>query len=146
MRGLNLVALFNKKGDRVLMCTRRRDPYMGLINFPGGKIEAGEGGLSAAYRELEEETSVTFEDVNLIHILTFTYPLDECYVEVYAGKLREDIDVHGDENELFWSRLDHNFFDMNKYAGEGNIGHIMEHIRLARKRLEEEDERLTNQK
>lgn len=146
MRGLNLVALFNKKGDRVLMCTRRRDPYMGLINFPGGKIEAGEDGLNAAYRELEEETSVTFEDVNLIHILTFTYPLDECYVEVYAGKLREDIDVHGDENELFWSRLDHNFFDMNKYAGEGNIGHIMEHIRLARRRLEEEDERLTNQK
>lgn len=146
MRGLNLVALFNKKGDRVLMCTRRRDPYMGLINFPGGKIEAGEDGLSAAYRELEEETSVTFEDVNLIHILTFTYPLDDCYVEVYAGKLREDIDVHGDENELFWSRLDHNFFDMNKYAGEGNIGHIMEHIRLARRRLEEEDERLTNQK
>lgn len=146
MRGLNLVALFNKKGDRVLMCTRRRDPYMGLINFPGGKIEAGEDGLSAAYRELEEETSVTFEDVKLIHILTFTYPLDECYVEVYAGKLREDIDVHGDENELFWSRLDHNFFDMNKYAGEGNIGHIMEHIRLARRRLEKEDERLTNQK
>lgn len=146
MRGLNLVALFNKKGDRVLMCTRRRDPYMGLINFPGGKIEAGEDGLSAAYRELEEETSVTFEDVNLIHILTFTYPLDECYVEVYAGKLREDIDVHGDENELFWSRLDHNFFDMNKYAGEGNIGHIMEHIRLACRRLEKEDERLTNQK
>ena len=79
MRGLNLIALFNKKGDRVLMCTRRKDPYKGLINFPGGKIELGEDGLTAAYRELEEETAVTFEDVNLIHLMTFTYPLDNCY-------------------------------------------------------------------
>ena len=135
MRGLNLIALFNKKGDRVLMCTRKKDPYKGLINFPGGKIELGEDGLTAAYRELEEETAVTFEDVKLTHIMTLVYPLDNCYVEVYTGKLKEDLDVHGEENELFWSRLDHNFFDISKYAGEGNIGHIMEHIRLAKERL-----------
>ena len=83
MRGLNLIALFNKKGDRVLMCTRKKDPYKGLINFPGGKIELGEDGLTAAYRELEEETAVTFEDVTLTLLLTFVYPLDNCYVEVY---------------------------------------------------------------
>ena len=61
-------------------------------------------------------------------------------MEVYTGRLKEDIDVHGDENDLFWSRTDHNFFDMSKYAGEGNIGHIMEHIRLAKQRLKDMDE------
>ena len=31
---------------------------------------------------------------------------------------------------MFWSGLDCDFFDMKQYAGEGNIGHIMEHVKL----------------
>lgn len=41
------------------------------------------------------------------------------------------VNVHGDENELLWSDLNYNFFDLNKYAGEGNIGHIIEQIKLS---------------
>ena len=62
--------------------------------------------------------------------MDFTYPLDPCYVEVYAGQLKRDVQIKGDENPLFWSGLDCNFFDMREYAGEGNIGHIMEHMKL----------------
>ena len=32
---------------------------------------------------------------------------------------------YGDENELFWIPLTENFFDLNRFAGEGNIGHMM---------------------
>ena len=38
--------------------------------------------------------------------------------------------IGGDENDLYWSDLDRNFFDPTKYAGEGNIGHIMMHIEM----------------
>ncbi len=31
--------------------------------------------------------------------------------------------------------LDCDFFDMTKYAGEGNIGHMMEHIKMAKDRI-----------
>ena len=44
------------------------------------------------------------------------------------GKLNNEVAVDGDENELVWTELDQNFFDTTKYAGEGNIGHIMLHV------------------
>ena len=69
----------------MLMCRRLKEPYMGLYNFVGGKIEKGEDGIDAAYRELWEETAVTRDDIVLTHLMDFTYHIDECYVEVYAG-------------------------------------------------------------
>lgn len=104
-------------------------------NFVGGKIEPGESGEHAAYRELSEETGISDRDIKLIHLMDFSYPLDPCYVEVYAGQLVHSVEVQGEENPLFWSGLDCDFFDMTKYAGEGNIGHIMEHIKLNRDKI-----------
>lgn len=132
MLGFNVIAVFNESCDKVLMCKRLKEPYLGLCNFVGGKIESGEDGLNAAYRELEEETTITKNDITLTHLMSFNYLLDDCYVEVYAGKLRNIVQVSGDENELFWSDLNHNFFDMCVYAGEGNLGHILEHIKFHR--------------
>ena len=34
---VNLVIVFNKNKDKVLMCQRRKDPYKGKLNFVGGK-------------------------------------------------------------------------------------------------------------
>ncbi len=128
MQGYNLIAVYNKECDRLLMCVRKKQPYLGLSNLVGGKIEKGEESLSAAYRELAEETSITNEDIILTRLMDFTYPFDDCYVEVYAGRLNKSVEVCGDENDLYWSTLDCNFFDAGKYAGEGNIGHILMHI------------------
>lgn len=128
MQGYNLIAVYNKECDRLLMCVRKKQPYLGLSNLVGGKIEKGEESLSAAYRELAEETSIIKEDIILTRLMDFTYPFDDCYVEVYAGRLNKSVEVCGDENDLYWSTLDCNFFDAGKYAGEGNIGHILMHI------------------
>ncbi len=135
MQGYNAIVVFNEKTDKILMCIRQRNPYKGLSNFVGGKIEENESGFDAAYRELEEETSITKNDIILSHLLDFTYYLGNCYLEVYVGKLNKPVDVNGDENELYWSSLDHNFFDVTQYAGEGNIGHIMMHIKMFQKDL-----------
>ena len=110
------------------MCKRKKEPYKGLANFVGGKIEKNENGLDAAYRELKEETTITKDDIMLLHMMDFTYYLENCYLEVYVGRLNKIIDVKGAENKLFWSTLDNNFFDETQYAGEGNIGHIVRHI------------------
>jgi 8-oxo-dGTP diphosphatase len=112
------------------MCKRRKEPYLGLYNLVGGKIEPGENHLDAAYRELQEESGVDRKSVDLIRLMDFTYYLQDCYVEVYAGRLKQDVAVSGDENDLFWSDLKHNFFDMALYAGEGNIGHILEQVNM----------------
>lgn len=135
MIGYNAIVVFNKETDKMLMCKRRHNPYKGLSNFVGGKIEENENGLDAAYRELEEETAITKNDITLSHLMDFTYHFGNCYLEVYVGKLNKSIDVSGDENELYWSTLDHNFFDATQYAGEGNIGHIMMHVEMYREDL-----------
>ena len=53
MQGYNAIVVFCENADKMLMCKRRKNPYKGLSNFVGGKIEKNENGLDAAYRELE---------------------------------------------------------------------------------------------
>lgn len=125
MQGLNIIVVFDQTAENVLFCKRRKDPYKGLFNFVGGKIEPGEDGFAAAYRELEEETSITKEDITLTHIADFTYYLHNYYLEVYVGKLNSQIAVSGEENDLYWSDLDKDFFDCTQYAGDGSVGHIL---------------------
>ncbi len=128
MQGYNVIVVYNENADKLLMCKRKKNPYIGLSNLVGGKIETGEDSEKAAYRELFEETSISSNDIKLTHLMDFTYYLEDCYVEVYAGKLNKNVAISGDENDLYWSELDCDFFDMSKYAGEGNIGHIIEQI------------------
>ncbi len=135
MQGFNVIAVYNSECSEILMCKRKKEPYLGLLNLTGGKIDDGEDGLDAAYRELYEETGVTRDDITLTYLMRFSYPRSDCYVEAYVGRLREPVDVHGDENELLWVSLDNNFFDMSVFAGEGNIGHILEIVNLEKESL-----------
>ncbi|HHW99981.1 MAG TPA: NUDIX domain-containing protein [Acholeplasmataceae bacterium] len=135
MKGYNVIIILNKALDKILLCERKKNPYSGMKNFVGGKIEKGESSIDAAYRELQEETSITKNDVKLIHLMDFTYHLDNIYVEVWVGQLNKDLEVKGDENYLFWSSLDHNFFDLDTYAGEGNMGHMLEHVKMKKDEL-----------
>lgn len=135
MQGYNVIVVYDQREDRLLLCRRRHDPYKGLSNFVGGKIEAGEDGMAAAYRELEEETSITAEDIRLTHFMDFTYYVEGCYVEMYVGKLNKPVEVAGEENDLYWSETDCDFFDMTRYAGEGNMGHMIELVRQYREKV-----------
>jgi len=124
LKRYNVIYLLNPTGDQLLMCRRKKEPYRGLLNLVGGKIKDSEDHLAAAYRELAEETGIAGQDVALTHLMDFTYYHPDCLLEVYAGQLRRDIPVHGDENELLWVSADENFFDTSRFAGDGNIGHI----------------------
>lgn len=135
MQGYNVLMIYNKEMDKLLMCKRLRNPYKGLSNLVGGKIEHGETGITAAYRELFEETGISSKDIVLHHLMDFKYYIQECYVEVYVGKLKYDIAVFGDENALYWSDLNEDFFDMSVFAGEGNIGHMIEQVKMAENQI-----------
>ena len=56
MKKMNVIVVFDKNLQKTLMCKRTKEPYMGMYNLVGGKIEKENEGLNEAYRELEEET------------------------------------------------------------------------------------------
>lgn len=131
MKCMNIIAVVDHTGEKMLMCRRRKNPYKGMYNLVGGKIEPGEESCCAAYRELYEETGITEREISLIHFCDFTYYTFDIRLEVFFGKLSAPFSVHGDENELLWMNLHEDFFDLSRFAGEGNIGHIVEELRCA---------------
>lgn len=132
---MNVIIVYNKDEDKILMCLRSKDPYKGLYNLVGGKIEQGEEGLESAYRELVEETGITKDDIILTHLMDFEYILSDIELQVYAGKLNKDLDVVEEVNKLYWINACEDFFDTNKYAGEGNIGHMLEQVNIYKKKI-----------
>ena len=86
--------------------------------------------MNEAYRELEEETNIKREDVDLIYFMNITYVKWDKELEVYYGILNKDVSLIEEVNKLEWVNVNDNFFDMSKYAGEGNIGHIIEEIKI----------------
>lgn len=94
---LNVIIVFDKDENKILMCKRTKEPYKGKLNLVGGKVEKKEDELHAAYRELE----------------------------VYAGRLNKEVKLVEEINKLLWVDKNDNFFDIDKYAGEGNIGHML---------------------
>ena len=130
MNQYNVVVIFNKDMNKTLMCKRTKEPYMGMYNLVGGKIEKEDDGLNEAYRELVEETNIQKADVELIYFMNLSYIKWNKELEVYYGVLNKDVTLIEEVNKLEWVPIDDNFFDMNKYAGEGNIGHIIEEIKI----------------
>lgn len=50
--------------------------------------------------------------------------------QVYYGILKNEVELIEEVNRLEWVSINDNFFDMSKYAGEGNIGHIIQEIKI----------------
>ena len=121
----NCIVVFNKARDAVLFCKRVKDPYKGLYNFVGGKVEPGEDSEAAAYRELEEETGITRRQIQIYRLMDIRYYYQEFDLELYVGQLEEDVVLREETNPLIWLSLDENFTDKNKFAGEQNIAHII---------------------
>lgn len=130
MRKLNVIIVFDNEEDKILMCKRTKEPYKGKLNLVGGKVEKGEDELHTAYRELEEETGISKNDIILTSLMNFEYKLQDMELEVYVGKLNKEVKLVEEINKLFWIDKNNNFFDVEKYAGEGNIGHMLKHVEI----------------
>ncbi len=111
------------------MCERKKEPYKGMLNLVGGKIETDDY-LSEAYRELFEETGISRNDILLNHLMNFQYIKKDFELQVFYGTLNKKVDLVEEVNKLIWISTSENFFDKDKFAGEGNIGHMLEEINL----------------
>lgn len=140
MKKYNCIIILNKEKTKLLFCKRTSDPYIGLYNFVGGKVEENEVSLEAAYRELYEETGITKLDTKLEQFMDFIWHMHSIYMEVYVGVLNKDIILVPEKNPLYWLDFEENFFDMSTFAGEGNIGHMIEILKITPQIYNKDDE------
>ena len=130
MRKLNLIVVFNKDLKQALFCIRAKEPYKGLYNFVGGKVEEGETNDEAAYRELFEETGISKNDIELDHFMNINYFKYENNIQVYYGILKHEVELVEERNKLEWLTIDEKLLDNKKVAGNYNIPHIIRQIKV----------------
>ena len=122
---MNCIVVFNKDKDKVLFCKRKKEPFKDRLNFVGGKVEPGETSEDAAYRELQEETGITRRQIRLYRLMDLTYYYQDFILEIYVGRLNEDVVLEEETNPLLWLPLDEDYTDRERFAGEQNIAHII---------------------
>ena len=132
MKRYNVIAVYSPDEKKLLMCRRAKNPYKGMLNFVGGKIEDGETDDAAAYRELREETGITDDAIRLTHVMDFIYYQSDIMLMVYAGRLRHDVTLTEEENSLLWVDRTEDFCDVNRFAGDCNIEHMLRQIEFYR--------------
>ncbi len=104
----------------------------------GGKIENNEALLNSAYRELYEETGITKNEITLKPFMDFIWHQTNTKMHVFVGKLQQEVSLIEEIHPLYWIPLSENFFDLKLFAGEGNIGHMVEIYRLVEGELFDE--------
>ena len=62
-----------EEGNKLLLTKKKKGPYCGLWDFPGGKIEFGETPQEALRRECKEELGMEFESLKLLDTLSYTH-------------------------------------------------------------------------
>ena len=130
MKKLNLIVVFNEDLNKVLFCIRAKEPYKGLYNFVGGKVEKNESNDDAAYRELFEETGISRNDIELDHFMALNYFKYENNLQVYYGILKHSVNLIEEKNKLEWVNISKELLDNEKFAGNYNIPHIIKQIKV----------------
>jgi len=130
MRKLNLIVVFNKDLSKTLFCIRAKEPYKGLYNFVGGKVEENESNYEAAYRELFEETGISQKDIELDYFMDLNYFKYENNIQVFYGILKHDVNLIEEKNKLEWVTINDELLNNEKFAGNYNIPHIIRQIKV----------------
>ena len=130
MRKLNVIVVFNENMDKLLFCIRAKEPYKGKYNFVGGKVEENETNEEAAYRELFEETGISKNDIDLDHFMDLNYFKYGNNVQVYYGILKNEVNLVEERNKLEWVEINKELLNIDKFAGNYNIPHIIKQIQI----------------
>lgn len=130
MKRLNLIVVFNKDLTKVLFCIRAKEPYKGLYNFVGGKVEENEPNDEATYRELFEETGISSNEIELDHFMDLNYFKYENNLQVYYGILKNEVTLVEEKNKLEWVTINEELLNNEKFAGNYNIPHIIKQIKV----------------
>jgi 8-oxo-dGTP diphosphatase len=67
--------------------------------------------------------------------MDFFYHMSNIELQVYVGKLNKDVEVIDEINKLYWFDANDDFYDLSRFAGEGNIGHMIAQVKIYKDQL-----------
>lgn len=107
-RTLVVAGLITSADGRVLLTQRRADQSLPLQwEFPGGKIEPGEGPVPALARELAEELDVRASIGRIWDVLFHPYETFDLFMLVYHCRLAPGEQVRCVQvNDAAWCRIE----------------------------------------
>ena len=98
------------ENGKVLLVKQYRYAYgESIYEIPAGKLNAGENPMLAAKRELEEETGVKSENLQLLYVMYPTPGYTNERIYIYLAKDGERVPAHLDEGEFLdveWIEID----------------------------------------
>ena len=115
------VAVWNR--DRVLLI---RNSYRQRYSFPGGYIRGGEHTVSAACRELREETGISVPTEHLVFSFAWTYTSGKLVArdDIYTCKLQTRPALSIDNREVIEAR----FMSPDKALGLPLEAHVRHYL------------------
>jgi len=102
-----LIFLFYKNEILLLLGSKDKKIWAGLYNGVGGHIERGESVISAAYRELREETGIKDIPLFLKAIISIDVDPDVgINLFVFTGQVETKNVTASNEGDLVWAKLE----------------------------------------
>jgi 8-oxo-dGTP diphosphatase len=91
---VNVAAAILVKNNKILIAQRGYGEFIGMYEFPGGKIEKNETGEEAVKRELKEEMNADIKVENFYYHAHYEYPNFILEMDCYLCSLiNENIDL-----------------------------------------------------
>lgn len=125
MKEFVLALVFDENYENLLLMRRKKEPYTGLLNGIGGKIDNGETPHEAVKREFYEETN--FDEIDLDLLVTMVFENEHLHVFSGSMPLQDIIIKENHEGVYDWYEIDDSFFDCmnNDLAGGGNLPYFI---------------------
>lgn len=99
--------IFNPARTHVLLALRKPEQHQGdRWEFPGGKIEAGEGLATALARELHEEVGIVVKEANPRTIIEHSYPDKQVRLHFWDVTRFEGAPSGREGQQLQWVELE----------------------------------------
>ena len=101
-KSIRVVAAIIEKEGKILIARRLYGNQAGKWEFPGGKYEEGEDGITAIRREIREEFEADIEIRDFLCTVRHRYPEFSIVMDCYICRLTGDeLKLH-DHSEVLW--------------------------------------------
>ncbi|WP_346890693.1 8-oxo-dGTP diphosphatase [Clostridium sp. UBA3887] len=104
----NMVMIMDKLNNKVLVQNRIKGNWTGIA-FPGGHVEKGESIVDSAIREVNEETGLVVNNLEICSVKDWYRAEDNKRYMVFLFKTdsyQGDLIEYGEEGHVFWHDID----------------------------------------